>query len=204
MTKLLQLNSSILADKSVSTTLADRFVAQYREQEPQTEVTVRDLAADPIPHFDGALIQALGTPADERSADQQARVALADRLIAEVQDADVLVIAAPMYNFTVPTQLKAWFDQIARAGTTFRYTETGPEGLLTGKRAYVMTSRGGVHAGQPSDFVTGYVRQFLAFVGITDVTFVFAEGTNLGGDARADGIAAANTELERLLTARAA
>lgn len=204
MKRLLQINSSIFSDQGASSTLANRFVQQWQQRHSCAEITRRDLAAEPIAPFDGALIQAMTASADERTAEQQARVELADQLIAEVQAADVLVLGAPMYNFAVPTQLKTWFDHIARAGTTFHYTANGPEGLLTGKRAYVFTSRGGLHRGQPSDFVTGYVRQFLGFVGIADMEFVHAEGLNLGDEARASAMAAAEAAINSLVPAQAA
>lgn len=204
MATILQINSSIFSDQGASSLLADRFVALWREREPGTEVIRRDLAADPLPHFDAGVIQALTTAPEQRTPAQQAQVALADSLIAELQRADLLVIGAPMYNFTIPSQLKAWFDRIARAGTTFRYTPNGAQGLLTGKRAVLFTSHGGVHVGQATDFVTPYVRQFLGFLGIADVTSVAAEGLNLGGNAREQALAVASRELERLLPQRAA
>mgnify|MGYP000426261962 CR=1 FL=1 len=123
---------------------------------------------------------ALFTPAEQRTPEQAARVALDDALIAQVQSADAIVLGVPMYNFGVPVQLKAWIDAIARAGVTFRYTANGPEGLITGKKVYVLATRGGVYAGTPQDSQTAYVRDFLGFIGITDVNFVFAEGIAYG------------------------
>ncbi len=201
MSQLLQISSSVFGRDGVSNQLADRFVAHWQTRNPDGGVTHRDLTQQPLNHLDGALIAALMTPAAERSPEQQQQVALADNLIAEVQQADVLVIGAPMYNFAVPSQLKSWFDHIARAGTTFRYTEQGVEGLLGGKQVYVFASFGGRHSGQASDGVTPWLRTMLGFLGMTELQFIHAEGLNLGDEARSQGIAAAKQQLAALLAA---
>ncbi|MCC5812318.1 MAG: FMN-dependent NADH-azoreductase [Ectothiorhodospiraceae bacterium] len=201
MTKLLQINSSVFSDQGVSSQLADAFVAEFRRQDPQTQVIRRDLASEPVPHLDGERLNALMTPESDRSATQQNLVRQADDLIREIQDADVLVLGAPMYNFAVPSQLKSWFDMIARAGTTFRYTEEGSEGLLQGKRAYVFTSRGGVHREQPSDTIVPFLRQMLSLVGIDQVEFVYAEGLNMGQEPREQGMNEARRQIDQLLVA---
>lgn len=176
MSKVLVLKSSILAGYSQSGQLSDYFVEQWQEKHPGDEITVRDLAANPIPVLDGELVGALRPSDAPLTPRQQEALALSDELIAELKGNDVIVIAAPMYNFNIPTQLKNYFDLVARAGVTFRYTEKGPEGLVTGKRAVVVTSRGGIHKDTPTDLVTPYLSTFLGFIGITDVNFVFAEG----------------------------
>jgi FMN-dependent NADH-azoreductase len=158
----------------------------------------RDLAAGPVPHLDGARVGAFFAKPEERSAEQKAVIAYSDALINELRRADVIVIGLPMYNFGVPSQLKAWFDHIARAGETFKYTEKGAVGLLTGKKAYVFAARGGVYAGTPNDWQTQFVRFFLGFIGITDVEFVYAEGLALGEESRNKGIAAAQAGVRRL------
>ena len=201
MAKLLQINSSVFSEQGVSSQLADSFVSEWSRLNPGAEVVRRDLAADPIPHMDGARLKALMTPEADRSAEQARTVELSNRLITELQEADVLVLGAPMYNFSVPSQLKSWFDRVARAGTTFRYTENGPEGLLTGKKAYIFTSRGGVHKDQPSDNVVPFVRQFLAFLGIDDVEIIYAEGLNMGDAFRESGIAEAKQQIQALIAA---
>ncbi|WP_313686357.1 FMN-dependent NADH-azoreductase [Pantoea sp.] len=178
MSKVLVLKSSILAGYSQSSQLADFYVEQAKSK--GDEVTVRDLAADPIPVLDGELVGALRPSDAPLSPRQQEALALSDALIAELQAHDVVVIAAPMYNFNIPTQLKNYFDLIARAGVTFRYTEAGPEGLVKGKRAVILSSRGGIHKDTPTDLLTPYVKLFLGFIGITDVNFVFAEGIAYG------------------------
>jgi FMN-dependent NADH-azoreductase len=201
MSKLLQINSSVFSGNGVSSQLADRFVARWHEQHPQSEVVRRDLAAEPVPHLDGNRLAAVMTPAEQRDTDQQRAAAEAEGLIAEVQAADVLVLGVPMYNFSVPSQLKAWFDHIARAGVTFRYTENGAEGLLKGKRAYVFTTRGGHHQGRPEDMVVPFVTTMLNFIGITDIEIVYAEGLSMGEAPREQGIAAAQARIEALLAA---
>ena len=166
MTRVLHIDSSLFSENGASSTLARAFIDTLRQREPGLEVRHRDLGRDPVPHLDAARLTAIGTPAGERTPEQQAIAAQADALIAELQAADLLVLGAPMYNFAIPTQLKAWFDHVARAGTTFRYTENGPEGLLRGKRAVVFASRGGVHRDRDTDTVVPYLRTMLGFVGI--------------------------------------
>lgn len=178
MSKVLILKSSILAGYSQSGQLADFYEEQAKAK--GDVVTVRDLAANPIPVLDGELVGALRPSDAPLTPRQQEALALSDALIAELQAHDVVVIAAPMYNFNIPTQLKNYFDLIARAGVTFRYSENGPEGLVTGKRAVILSSRGGIHKDTPSDLLTPYVKLFLGFIGITDVNFVFAEGIAYG------------------------
>ncbi|STJ18499.1 FMN-dependent NADH-azoreductase [Escherichia coli] len=150
MSKVLVLKSSILAGYSQSNQLSDYFVEQWREKHSADEITVRDLAANPIPVLDGELVGALRPSDAPLTPRQQEALALSDELIAELKAHDIIVIAAPMYNFNISTQLKNYFDLVARAGVTFRYTEKGPEGLVTGKKAIVITSRGGIHKDGPN------------------------------------------------------
>lgn len=201
MTQILHIDSSIFSTGGVSAQLAARFVETLREADPRLQVTHRDLGRDPVPHLDATRLTALSTPAAERTPEQQAMVDEADALIAELQRTDLVVLGVPMYNFQVPTQLKAWFDHVARAGVTFRYTANGPEGLLKGKRAVVFASRGGQHVGQPTDTVTPWLRTILGFVGIDDVEFVYAEGLNMGDDARETGLDAAAARLAAVAAA---
>ena len=201
MTTLLQINSSLFSSQGVSTRLADEFVSRWQSQHPDSSVIRRDLGNQPIPHLDGDRLTAIMTPADKRSAEQQAIADQADELIAELQAADVLVLGIPMYNFSIPSTLKSWFDHIARAGTTFRYTENGAEGLLKGKKAYIFTSRGGLYHGTPADTQTPLVSLFLGFVGIDDVEFVYAEGLNMGESQKQAGIDKAEHSIEQLLAA---
>ena len=201
---ILQINASARADNSASTRLANKLVQRLvdtRGATPGSNVVVRTLAATPHPEQDEATLQALFTPADQRSAAQASRVAQDDALIAELQAADVVVLGVPMYNFGVPAQLKNWIDALARVGVTFRYTDKGPVGLISGKKVYVATTRGGLHRGQPSDTQVPYLRTVLAFLGMTDVDVVYAEGLNMGPDAERAGLAAADAQIEELLAA---
>ncbi|AHI99541.1 FMN-dependent NADH-azoreductase [Vibrio parahaemolyticus] len=190
MSRVLALKSSILGDYSQSNKLVEDFIKNV----DQDKLTVRDLAANPLPVLDFAVATALRATED-LSQEQQAVVDLSDTLIEEVKAADTLVIAAPMYNFTIPTQLKNWIDLIARAGVTFKYTENGVQGLIEGKKAIVVTTRGGIHKDSPTDNVTPYLRTVLGFVGITDVEFVYAEALNMGEDAASKGILEAQSQL---------
>ncbi|AHM74069.1 FMN-dependent NADH-azoreductase [Yersinia hibernica] len=201
MSKVLVLKSSILATYSQSNQLADFFVEQWQAAHAGDEITVRDLAAQPIPVLDGELVGALRPSDAALTPRQQEALALSDELIAELQANDVIVMAAPMYNFNIPTQLKNYFDLIARAGVTFRYTEKGPEGLVTGKRAIILTSRGGIHKDTPTDLVVPYLRLFLGFIGITDVEFVFAEGIAYGPEVATKAQADAKQLLTQVVSA---
>jgi len=198
MTTLLQINSSVFSQGGQSSQLADHYVAAFKKSNPGAKIVTRDLAANEIPHLGGATVGAFFTPADQRSDEQKAAIALSDELVAEIQAADVIVIGAPMYNFNIPSVLKAYFDHIARAGLTFSYTDKGPVGLLTGKKAVVFSTRGGLYAGTPNDVETPFVRQFLGFIGITDVNFVYAEGLAYGDDKKAEAMKAAQAEIEKL------
>lgn len=201
MTRILHIDSSLFSAGGVSSTLANRFVEELRTREPLVEVTRHDLGAEGIPHLDGVRLRAIATPEEQRDPQQRAIATYADDLIRELQQADILVLGVPMYNFAIPSTLKAWFDYIARAGITFRYTETGPEGLLKGKRAYVFTSRGGLHAGKETDSQTPFIRTMLGFLGISDVEFVYAEGLNLGDEPRRSALEEAEARLRSLAAA---
>ncbi|AIO26013.1 FMN-dependent NADH-azoreductase [Burkholderia cepacia] len=191
MTTILQINSAARSQGAQSTLLANELTAKLQQSNPGAKVVVRDLLADALPHLDESVLGAFFTPADKRTAEQNAIVAKSDALIAELQAADIVVIGAPMYNFGVSSQLKAYFDWIARAGVTFRYTENGPEGLIKGKKVHVVTARGGKYLGTPNDSQTPYLRSFLGFIGLTDVNFIHAEGLNLGPDAQSAALASA-------------
>lgn len=193
--KILQINSSARSfdhgQGSQSTRLANELVDRLKAANQDAEVTVRDLARHPHPAVDEAMLQAVFTPAEARTAEQAARVALDDALIAEIQAAEVVVLGAPMYNFGVSTQLKNWIDAICRARVTFQYTAGGPEGLLKGKKVYAVLTRGGLYRGTDADTQTPYLRTVLGFLGMTDVEFIYAEGLNMGPDAEAAALAGA-------------
>ena len=199
MSNLLLVTSSLFGESSKSRQVALDLVQRLESSDPTIRVHSRDTTA--IPHLSGATLSALMTPAGQRSEEQKQAVAFADALIDEVEAADTIVIAAPMYNFTISSPLKAWIDHLARAGRTFRYTAAGPEGLLKGKRVYVVTARGGVYsegAAQGMDFQEPYLRSVLDFLGITDVIFVHIEGLNINPQAAALGIATARAKVAQL------
>jgi len=198
MTTLLQIQSSLFSVDGQSSQLSNEFVSAWQRNQQASEIKVRDLALAPLPHLDAEHVSAFFTPAENRTAAQQQLVDLSDELINEVKQSDILVIGVPMYNFGIPSTLKAYFDHIARAGVTFRYTENGPEGLLIGKKAYVFATRGGQYAGTALDTQTAYVRDFLGFLGITDVEFIYAEGLNMGGDIKERALAEAKVKLAAL------
>jgi FMN-dependent NADH-azoreductase len=196
---ILQINSSIYSGDGQSSRIADQIVTRLRAANPGLSLTVRDFAREPVPHLDAERFAAFLSK--NPSEKERSVLEFSDKLIAELKRADVIVLGLPMYNFGVPSQLKSWFDHIARAGLTFKYTEKGALGLLTGKKAYVATARGGVYAGTPADTQTPYVRDFLAFIGISDVEFVPAEGLALGAESREKSLAFARASVERLLPA---
>jgi len=198
MKTLLKLNSSLFSDHGQSSQLAERFVSDWLRTNPGSRVIARDLAREPIPHHTAERFQAFLAQPEARTPEQAAIAAESDELIGELERADVIVLALPMYNFGVPSVLKAYFDHIARAGRTFRYTEKGPEGLLKGKKALVLATRGGLYAGTALDTQTAYVRDFLRFVGIDDVHFVYAEGLAMGDEPKAKALAKARVALESL------
>jgi FMN-dependent NADH-azoreductase len=200
MKTILQVNASILSNEGQSTRLANDFVKELRSD---ARLIVRDLATDPVPHLDAERFGAFIAKPEARTLKQDAFVAYSDGLINELKQADVIVLGLPMYNFGVPSTLKAYFDHIARVGVTFRYTDTGPVGLLTGKKAYVFAARGGIYEGTPRDTQTAYVREFLAFLGITDVEFVYAEGLAMGETSRDAALSKARSRFESLLPAYA-
>ncbi len=184
--KLLHIDSSALGTQSVTRELSAAVAARWRETVPGLQVEYRDLDAEPIPHLTGRSL-AKADPAE--SAD-------AERIMEQFLSADVIVIGAPMYNFGIPSTLKAWVDRIAVAGKTFRYTERGPEGLAKGKRAIVASGRGGVYSGAEGDFQETYLRHLLGFIGVTEVEFVRAEGVAYSPQHRADALAAAHASIQ--------
>ncbi|WP_109103746.1 FMN-dependent NADH-azoreductase [Aggregatibacter segnis] len=195
MNNVLVLKSSILTDNSQTNQLSDYFVSKLAGK----NVVIRDLAANPLPHFDATAATALrGQPT---SAEENALLALSDELVAEIKKADTLIINAPMYNFHIPTQLKSYFDFIARPRVTFQYSEKGPEGLLKGKKAVVLAAFGGFHQNQPTDLVTSYMKAILGFVGITDVQFVYVEGIGFGPEAIEKAQVQAKAEIDKIATA---
>lgn len=197
MNTLLYVRTSLYGAQASSSQLAERFIAEWRTRNPGGHVITRDLAADPVPHLTAERFQAFNTRPEERTLEQQAVVDYSDALIDELRVADTIVLAVPMYNFGVPSTLRTYFDHVARAGVTFRYTSAGPEGLLAGRRAYVFVTRGGIYDG-PADTQAPYLRQFLRFIGI-ESEFVFAQGLAYGEESRQKSLAVANEQIAGLI-----
>ena len=183
--KLLHIDSSALGANSATRELSAAIVARWQAEVPGLSTEYRDLDSDPVPHLTE---QAL-------AGNDAAAAAESERVLQQFLDADVVVLGAPMYNFSIPSTLKAWIDRIAVAGRTFRYTAEGPEGLATGKRVIVASARGGVHSGAPSDFQEPYLRFLLGFLGITDLEFIRAEGIAMSPRHRSDALAAAHAAI---------
>jgi FMN-dependent NADH-azoreductase len=198
MKTLLLIHTSLQGPNSLSSTLANDYLAKWQARTPRGRVISRDLAARPVPHLTAERFAAFTTKAEEQSAEQREAASFSDELIAELQAADEILIALPMHNFGIPSVLKAYFDHVARAGITFRYTATGPVGLLTGKRAIIVATRGGKYLGTQLDTQTDYMKNFLRFLGIEDTQFVYAEGTALGDEALKAGIESARQQIRAL------
>jgi FMN-dependent NADH-azoreductase len=202
MTTLLHINSSVRNEGSISRQLSAEFLEKWKAAEPGARIVERDVAAHPLPHLTEQTVGAFFTPAEQRSPEQARAVELSDKLVAELNAADVFLIGAPMYNFSVSSSLKAWIDHVARAGLTFKYTESGPVGLLQGKKVYVFTSRGGVYSQGPAkvmDFHETYLRGILGFIGLTDITFIHTEGLAMGEDAAADAVSQTRKAIDAMM-----
>jgi FMN-dependent NADH-azoreductase len=198
MSNVLLIHSSVFGEKSQSLGLARDFLKRY----PHRSLVERALNSQTMPHLDGETFAAMGTDAGQLSSRQKELVALSDELIAELEAADTIVLAAPMYNFSIPSTLKAWIDHVARRGRTFRYTEKGPEGLLKNKKVFVLAARGGVYSkGSPAaafDFQEPYLRTVLGFLGLTDVNVVHFEGVGMGPEAASANRSKALAHVDRL------
>jgi FMN-dependent NADH-azoreductase len=200
--KLLHIDSSILGDHSASRQLSRSVVEAFQTVEGDAQITYRDLASDALSHFSAATLAAGGTPEEARDAAQKQEVANNEATLQEFLDADVVVIGAPVYNFTIPSQLKAWIDRISVAGRTFRYTEAGPEGLCGGKQVIIVSTAGGLHVGQPTSVGhEDFLKVLFGFIGVTDLKFVFAHGLAYGDEPRANALTAAHKQIAEALFA---
>ncbi len=204
MTNILHISSSIRSAGSISRELSDELVSKMQAANGASKVVLRDLTANPVPHLSEQMMGAFFTPAENRSPEQASTVKLSDTLVDEVLAADVIVIAAPMYNFSVSSTLKAWIDHVARVGRTFQYGANGPEGLVKGKKVIIFTARGGVYSTGPAkvmDFHETYLRAVLGFLGITDVNFVHSEGLAMGEEAVNTALAGSRSAINELIAA---
>lgn len=199
MTTILQLNNSLFGDDGRSSNLANTFVEEWRVHHSDVRVIRRDLAKDPIPHLMSECFNAAMIPLEKRTPEQAQAAALADTLIRELMEADLLVIGSPTYNFNISSSLKAWFDHVVRAGMTFRYTANGPEGLLSGTKAYVFISSGGVSEGTETDFQTRYIQHLLRFLGVNDIGFTYLEGVAMGEDTLGKNMKLAQERIQDLV-----
>lgn len=197
-TRTLVITASILGENGQSKALAEHFIAQA-ESRDGVEVTHRDLVASELPHLNLAELGSWQVAEEERSAEQRELAARSDALIEELKAHDVVVLAVPMYNFGIPSQLKAWFDRVMRAGVTFRYTENGPQGLVEGKRAVILAARGGQYAGTEMDTQTPHLKLMLGMIGIKEVDSVFAEGLNMGEGKRDAALREARQAIDGLV-----
>lgn len=203
---ILYVTSSSRGGASYSNRVAAEVLDELRTRNPGASVTMRDLAREPLPHIGDDFVAATRSPNGPQTDEQRALLAKSDALVDELFAADVIVIAAPMINFTVPSNLKTWIDYVARAGRTFRYSEKGPEGLVTGKQVIIVAARGGVYAdaGKALDFQLPYLKSVLGFIGMTDAEVLEVEGTAYGPDAAEKAVAAATAKLHRQCDQRAA
>jgi FMN-dependent NADH-azoreductase len=204
MTRILHINSSVRNNGSISRKVTEEFLNKWKAKDPNVVIAERDLAAQPLPHLTEETLGAFFTPAENRTAAQRQIAALSESLVQELFDADVIVIGAPMYNFSITSGLKAWVDHVARAGVTFKYGENGPVGLLTGKKVFIFTTSGGVYSQGPAaamDFAGTYLRAVLGFIGLTDVQVVQSEGLATGDVGVEKALAQTSDTINELLPA---
>lgn len=197
-TQILLVNSSILGDGGQSRALAEHFKAQAAKRD-QLTISERDLVAAELPHLNSTELASWTTSEAERNSEQHELASRSEELIKELFEHDVLVLAVPMYNLGIPSQLKVWFDRVLRAGKTFRYTENGPQGLVEGKRVIILAARGGLYAGTELDSQTTHLKSMLGLMGISEVDFIYAEGLNMGQSARDASIDEARQAIESLI-----
>ncbi len=198
MQTLLVIKSSLFNGDGQSSQLADAFVSHWREAHPNANVVTRDLVNHPLPHLSVEEVSAWQAEADQLTPEQKAALAVSDKLIAELKQATAVVLALPMYNFTVPSTFKAWMDRVARAGITFRYTENGPQGLLAPKPLYVFCARGGQYSGTENDTQTRLIEMFFGMLGFEEIHFTYAEGLAFGEEAAAEALTQARRRIADL------
>lgn len=204
MTRILHINSSVRHSGSISRKVTEEFLSKWKAKEADVVITERDLAAHPLPHLTEQTLGAFFTPEENRTVEQKQIAALSESLVQELFDADVIVIGAPMYNFSITSGLKAWVDHVARAGVTFKYGENGPVGLLTGKKVFIFTTSGGVYSQGPAagmDFAGTYLRAVLGFIGLTDVQLIHSEGLATGEVGVEKALAQTSNTINELLPA---
>jgi FMN-dependent NADH-azoreductase len=204
MTTLLQIQTSIFSDEGESSRLARKFVAAWQAADAARVVIARDLGREPVPHLTAERLHSFRARPEDRTPEQRVVAEYSDTLIDELRRADVIALGLPMYNFGPPSSLKAYFDHVARPGVTFRYTDKGAQGLLTGKKAWIFAARGGYYAGTPLDTQTAFVRDFMRFLGIDELEFVYAEGLAMGDASKALALANAEKSIQAIAARQAA
>ncbi|WP_317931955.1 FMN-dependent NADH-azoreductase [Halioxenophilus sp. WMMB6] len=182
MARVLAIKSSLLGSDGSSSQLVDEFLSLWRNTHPEDKITEKNLAEDPVPHLDLNTFSAFMVAGDKRDAEQNKATALSDELTQQFLETDIVVLGVPMYNLGIPSVLKAYFDHIARAGLTFKYTEAGPVGLAGGKKVYLLSARGGIYQDSAWDFQSTYIKGILNFMGVTDITSVYADGLAISPD----------------------
>ncbi len=197
---ILHIDSSIKGSQSDSRKLSARLVGLWQKQFPEDTVSARDIISRPLAHIDGELLGGLFSPAESHTEAMKLALARADELLDEFMAADVVVIGAPMYNFSIPSPLKAWIDYISRAGRTFEYTESGPVGLVKGKSVVIVSTRGGIFEESPMDHQVAYLKTLFSFLGIKDIQVIQAEGLNLGDEHREKSLSAAEAQINSVVT----
>lgn len=201
MATLLNITSSLFSDQGQSSQLAKQFIQQWREANKDGRVVHRDLNANPLPHLTAERFQAFSTKVQDRTDAQHHHVAVSDALIEELKQADTVVIGMPMYNFGIPSTLKAWIDHVGRAGVTFKYTDKGPVGLVDDKKVVIFATRGGRYLGTAQDSQSPYIKTFLNFIGLHDIEIVYAEGLASSGEQQQQTIADAAQRGQSILNA---
>ncbi|MCG8425758.1 MAG: FMN-dependent NADH-azoreductase [Chromatiales bacterium] len=196
--KILHIDSSARFEGSESRILSRAFIDQWLALHPEDEVIVRDIISHPLPHLDETLLAGLFTPAGTLTVEMQAAVERVDELVEEFLAADILVLGVPMYNFGIPSTLKAYIDHIAQAGRTFKYTDQGPVGLAGDKQIYILSARGGIYDDSPMDHQAAYLRTVFRFLGIDKVHLIHAQGLNMGEDIRDKSVRQALSDIEQL------
>lgn len=198
MKTLLQINASLFSEHGQSSVLAGRFVEKWRRTNPGGRVVVRDFATNPVPHLTASRFAAFLAEPEKRTAEQAAIAAESDHLIEELESADIVVLGLPMYNFGIPSTMKAWIDHVTLVGKTFKYAENGPVGLLADRKVVIFAARGGQYRDTPRDTQTAYVSNFLNFIGIRSIEFVYAEGLAMGDAARSESLDAATRAIDKI------
>ncbi len=199
--KILQIDASARGGQSESRRLTSEFIRRWRADNPEDVIIRRDIVDDPLPHINSLFLDGMMTPEGERTPEQQRAIDRSDELIRELLDADVLVLGVPMYNFGIPSTLKAWVDHISIAGRTFEYTADGPKGLVRNRPVYILSTRGGIYGDSPMEHQTSYLKTLFGFLGITDVHIIQAEGLNISPENRDKSVADAVDQIHETLEA---